>query len=265
MTGSPLSPATGRALVGGWLGTDSPLVVEACRNAGLDFVALDTQHSGLSLRECASLLGGVERDDFPLVVRVDSNDPAQIGKALDLGAAGVIVPLVESAEEAAAAVSACRFPPHGTRSYGPVRPDIAGASPAELGERAALFVMIETERGLENAAEIAATPGVQGIFVGPADLSIALGLVPQRAFDTEQLEVHFRMLRQLATQHGLMLGSLGLDAASAKQWIDYGCDFVAVVSSERRLLAESAGRLAADIIGDDRASRVTPRPPRGYA
>lgn len=235
-----------RPLVGGWLGTSSPLVVEACRDAGLDFVALDTQHSALSLGECATLLAGID-DDFPIVVRVDSHDHAAIGRALDFGATGVIVPLVETAEQAAAAARACRFPPRGTRSYGPVRADIAAASPGELDDRAFLFVMIETELGLENAAEIAATPGVDGIFVGPADLSIALGLVPQRAFDTDQLENHFQTLRQLADQHGLLLASLGLDPPSAIKWLDYGCDVVAVVTSERGLLGESTGRLVTEL------------------
>lgn len=234
-------------LVGGWLGTRSPAVVDACREAGLEFVVLDTQHSALTLGDCAELLAGVEADDFSVLVRVDSNDHAQIGKALDFGASAVIVPLVETAEQAAAAASACRFPPLGTRSYGPVRRDISSASPAELDERASLFVMIETTLGLQNAPEIAATPGVDGIFVGPADLSISLGLVPHRAFDTDQLEEHFRQLRRLADENHLTLGTLGLDADSTRKWLDYGCDLIAVVTAERALLGDAVTRLAGDI------------------
>lgn len=244
---STLLRETGRPLIGGWLGTSSPLVLDACRAEGLDFVALDTQHSALTLGDCAMLLAMHALDDFAVIVRVESNDPAKIGKALDVGAAGVIVPLVETAEQARLAAMACQFPPKGVRSYGPVRPDIAGMSPSELDERAFLFVMIETELGLQNAAAIAATPGIDGIFIGPADLSIALGLVPQRAFDTGQLEEHFRILRQLADQHGLMLGTLGVDAGSASRWLAYGCDVVAVVTNERRLLGEAVGRLSASI------------------
>ncbi|PWB97675.1 aldolase [Salinibacterium hongtaonis] len=244
---STLIRESGHPIVGGWLGTSSPLVIEACRAAGLDFVTLDTQHGALSLEDCAALLARQAQEDFSVIVRVDSNEPAKIGKALDLGASGVIVPLVETAEQARSAAQACRFPPLGVRSYGPVRSDIVGMSPAELNDRARLFVMIETEVGMRNAAEIAATPGVDGIFIGPADLSISLGLAPQRAFDTAQLETHFRGLRLLADRHGLMLGSLGLDVESATRWIEYGCDFVAIVTDERRLIGDAMERLSGDL------------------
>ena len=120
-------------------------------------------------------------------MRVARNEPFPIGQALDLGAQGVIVPMVESAEEAAAAVAACRYAPEGIRSFGALR---AGA-----GERPLCLVMIETRAGLEHAAEIAATPGLDGIYVGPSDLALSLGLQP-----TLRLE-HPPVLEALAVVH----------------------------------------------------------------
>ena len=121
------------------------------------------------------------------LVRVAANDPFAIGQALDLGAAGVIVPMVSSGEEAARAVAACRYQPEGIRSVGALR---AGA-----GERPLCLVMIETREGLERAEEIAGTAGLDGIYVGPSDLALSLGLQP-----TVRLE-HPPVLAALATVH----------------------------------------------------------------
>src|SRR6185437_10004517 len=117
--------------------------------------------------------------------RVLYNEPWQINRVLDLGAAGVIVPLVGSAADAKRAVSGCRYPPHGVRSYGPLRAalTIGSADPERLAAGALCFVMIETRHGLENVEEIAATRGLDGIYVGPSDLSLGLGREPGHGGD----------------------------------------------------------------------------------
>jgi 4-hydroxy-2-oxoheptanedioate aldolase len=124
------------------------------------------------------------RGAVPLV-RVTFDEPWMINRVLDLGAAGVIVPLVNNAEEARRAVSGCRYPPHGLRSYGPLRAalSVGSADPERLEAGALCFVMIETRPGLDNVEEIAATPGLDGIYIGPSDLSIGLGREPGHGGD----------------------------------------------------------------------------------
>lgn len=143
--------------------------------SALDWVCLDLQHGehdDVSMQTvCAQLAG----DARPVHVRVRANDAALIGRALDCGADGVVVPMVEDRAGAAAALAACRYPPAGHRSWGPLgaaygRPVAPAASAAP-----ACLVMVETGAGLDRVEEIAATPGIDGVFVGPVDLSLSLG------------------------------------------------------------------------------------------
>jgi len=179
--------AGGTAAIGLWASIPSALTAEAAALAGPDYVVCDQQHGALDPATLMAMLTAIAGVGVPPLVRVARNDPFAIGQALDLGAGGVIVPMVESGEEAARAVSASRYAPEGTRSFGALR---AGA-----GDRPLCLVMIETRRGLENAAEIAATPGLDGIYVGPSDLALSLGLQP-----TIRLE-HPPVLEALAVIH----------------------------------------------------------------
>ena len=179
--------AGGTAAIGLWASIPSALTAEAAALAGPDYVVCDQQHGALDPATLMAMLTAIAGAVVPPLVRVARNEPFAIGQALDLGAEGVIVPMVESAEEAAAAVAACRYAPEGIRSFGALR---AGA-----GERPLCLVMIETRAGLEHAAAIAATPGLDGIYVGPSDLALSLGLQP-----TLRLE-HPPVLEALATVH----------------------------------------------------------------
>jgi 4-hydroxy-2-oxoheptanedioate aldolase len=177
----------GGPAIGLWAVIPSPLTAEAVALAGPDYVVADQQHGALEPTTLMAMLQAIACGDCAPLVRVAGNDPFAIGQALDLGAQGVIVPMVESGEQAARAVAACRYAPDGIRSFGALR---AGA-----GERPLCLVMIETRAGLENAAEIAATPGLDGIYIGPSDLALSLGLQP-----TLRLE-HPPVLEALALVH----------------------------------------------------------------
>ena len=178
---------SGRRAIGLWASIPSALTAEAAALAGPDYVVADQQHGALDPTTLMAMLQAIAAARSAPLVRVARNDPFAIGQALDLGAHGVIVPMVESGEEAARAVAACRYAPAGTRSFGALR---AGA-----GERPLCLVMIETRAGLENAAAIAATPGLDGVYVGPSDLALSLGLQP-----TIRLE-HAPVLEALAVVH----------------------------------------------------------------
>src|SRR5262249_54486338 len=131
--------------------------------------------------DVAPLLQAISQTDTMPVVRVAWNDPAAIMKALDLGAYGIIVPLVNNAEEAAKAVAACRYPPVGMRSSGPVRAMHYGGADyvANANGEIVVMAMIETKEGIANLDAICATPGLDAVYIGPADLSFALGLPPR--------------------------------------------------------------------------------------
>ncbi|BDZ52017.1 aldolase [Frondihabitans sucicola] len=180
---SPVATEFARAIrareriVGYWITLDSPPSTERIARLGYDYVCLDAQHG---LFGYSGMLGGLTAIDAGAtsvgLVRVEANDITPIGKALDAGASGIIVPLVDSAADAASAVASAKYPPVGRRSYGPMRSTLrVGPVPAEANDTTLVFAMIETPEGLANVEAIAATPGLDGVYVGPSDLAIAVG------------------------------------------------------------------------------------------
>jgi 2-keto-3-deoxy-L-rhamnonate aldolase RhmA len=159
-----------------WMAMGSTAIIELAGAAQADAVVIDMQH-GLWDRMSLEAAVGAVAPGTPVLVRVAENSGLAIGQALDAGAEGVIVPLVEDGGEAAEAVAAARFPPQGRRSGGGVRPLAAGFFDyyASANERTAVGVMIETARGAENAAAIARTPGVDFVLIGTGDLSLSVG------------------------------------------------------------------------------------------
>lgn len=159
-----------------WLAVGSAAIAEIAGAAGAQAIVVDLQH-GLWDRLGLEAAVGLAR--APTLVRVEENTPLAIGRALDSGADGVLVPLVETADEAAAAVASARFPPEGRRSGGGVRP-LGGGFGAYLAaaDGIAVGVMIETARGVENAAAIAAVSGLDFILIGTGDLGLSYAAAP---------------------------------------------------------------------------------------
>ena len=168
----------GHQTIGGWLSLGSPYVAELMAHAGFDWLCIDLQHGLQDYGHLLQMLPAISRSATTPLVRVASHDPSMIAKVLDAGAMGVIVPMVNNRVETEAAVAACRYPPIGDRSFGPMRaalvngPDYA----VEANDEIACIVMIETREGIENLEQIVATPGLNGVYIGPADLALALGL-----------------------------------------------------------------------------------------
>ncbi len=164
-----------------WAGIPTSLTAELAGLAGYDFVCVDLQHGAATEATMVSMFQAAQAGGAVPLARLAWNEPWLIMRALDLGAAGVILPLIDNATEAARAVDACRYPPHGHRSYGPIRAEaLMGSNSLDvLGGDALCFAMIETRDGIDNVGEIAATPGIDGLYIGPSDLSIALGLPPR--------------------------------------------------------------------------------------
>lgn len=238
--------AAGLPSVGCWATTTEPLFAEVLAHAGFDFVTVDMQHGSIELATLAPVLQAVQAGGSSGIVRVPSHEMREIGKALDLGALAVVVPLVETAEQATAIVAACRFPPKGIRSWGPMRPNLLVGSeePAEL-ERFGCFVMIETVRGLEHVEEIAAVEGLTGIFVGPADLAISLGMsTDPGAWSDEQRARHVAAtdtVRDACRRAGIVPGIFVGDAERARDYLDAGFQMV-TASLDYGLVESGASR-----------------------
>jgi 4-hydroxy-2-oxoheptanedioate aldolase len=170
--------AHGEAALNAWLTFEGGASAAVVAEAGFDAVTLDLQHGAAHLESVGAVAAAIESAGAVPFVRLRWNDPGLVMRALDLGARGVICPMIDSSEQAEAFVRACRYPPLGSRSYGPIHR--AFGSGPEQTERAnaevLTFAQIETVEGLADVDEIAATPGLDGLYIGPADLSLTLGL-----------------------------------------------------------------------------------------
>ena len=166
--------------LGAWCLLPNALSAEMLAKGGFDWVLVDMQHGCMDYETALNMIRAIDLGGVTPLVRVPWNEPGIIGRMLDAGAMGVVVPMIQNAEDARRAVDACLYPPAGRRSFGPIRVgtrDGAGYF-ASANQRVAVIPMIETADALANVEAIAAVPGVDALFVGPFDLSIALGLPP---------------------------------------------------------------------------------------
>lgn len=218
----------GRPTLGLWCSTANPALAEFAATVDTDFILWDEQHGLVTDADLAQCFRAVLGTSVAPLARVAANDLTLIGRALDSGAYGVVVPLVNTAQEALAAARACRYPPDGERSFGPNRVGIAmGYNPKKLGE-VACIVMVETATGLANAEAIAATSGVDAILIGPSDLAIGLGLAPD-----DRGEKHATAVRHIADvcrKAGIAAGIVLTDGATARKHIDIGFQFINVAT-----------------------------------
>jgi len=231
----------GLPAVGHWLSLASPPVVEIMVAAGMDWLMIDTEHSPAEAETVEDMIRAMKGTTVVPLVRVAGNDPVLIKKALDRGALGVLVPLVSTPEQAAAAVAASRYPPEGIRGVAGTRASRYGADLpryfAGWNERVLVAIQIETRAALENVEAIAATPGVDVLFVGPNDLSAGLGCF--RQFDHPAFVQAVARVLRAARAAGRAAGYMTSGAPEALERIDQGFRFVAL-GSDARLLAGAA-------------------------
>jgi 4-hydroxy-2-oxoheptanedioate aldolase len=232
------------ATLNGWCTIGNPFVAEIMANQGYDSVTLDLQHGTLDYSDMLPMLQAMQASGTVPMVRVPWREPGIIMKALDAGAYGIICPMINSAEQASEFVSYTKYPPLGQRSYGPTRVSVAAG--ADYGRSAngevLSFAMIETAQGMAELQEIARVPGLAGIYVGPADLTLGLtkGRLPA-GFDREEPEM-IAALKEIAracNANGIIAALHCSSADYAHRAISWGYRMT-TVSSDTRLLSGSA-------------------------
>jgi 4-hydroxy-2-oxoheptanedioate aldolase len=232
----------GKTSVGGWCVIPGSFTAEVMARAGFDWICIDQQHGLIGYQQMLAMLQAVAVAGVPAVVRVPWNEPAAIMKALDAGAAGVIVPMVNTPEEAAAAVGACRYPPAGYRSWGPTRAalGVPDFSPELANRSVVCAVMVETVPALERLAEIVSVPGVDVVFIGPSDFAISMGFAPRsdEAEHRRRLEGVPKVCNEHGVAAGIACGSLELLA----RWRQAGYTMLAT-PSDMVLLRQAADAL----------------------
>ena len=231
----------GKATFGEWCTIPSSWTAEVAARSGHDWVCIDTQHGLIGYDVMLPMLQAISAGGVPSLVRVPWNEPGSIMKALDAGAGGIIVPMVNSVGEAKMAVAACRYPPTGIRSMGPIR---ARAVDSEWRQPICV-VMIETVEAVARAREILAVPGIDAVFVGPNDLAVSAGL--DSSYEASDPK-HRRLIEEIieaARASGVAAGIMCGSADVALQWYRIGFVMLALQSDTRLLEAASARIVAA--------------------
>lgn len=248
----------GQPAIGQWLTLPSPAVAELLASYGMEWLLIDTEHGPAGWETVEDMIRAMKGTEVVPIVRVAGNDPVLIKQALDRGVSGVVVPLVNTAEQAKAAVTACRYPPNGTRGVAGGRVNRYGVDlvkyVAEWNELALVVCQLETREAVQNAESIAAVPGVDVLFVGPNDLSANLDRF--RKFEDPEFRKAVDRILQAARAHGKAAGIMAAGADETLARIDQGFRFISVGSDARMLGAVAASTY--EKIKNGLAERKTP-------
>ncbi|MGH9132829.1 MAG: HpcH/HpaI aldolase family protein [Ilumatobacteraceae bacterium] len=249
---------TDEAAIGVWLSDPSTVAAEVTARQGFDYCCVDTQHGAVDYQVALGMLQAIELGGGTPITRVPWNEQGIIGKMLDAGAHGVIVPMVNTREQAEAVVRSCRYAPDGSRSFGPTVVGMRHSDYVEwAGRSIAVIPMIETTEALGNLDDIMSVPGVDAIYVGPADLSLSLGLKP-RSNDGEALfDEALAAIVAACRRHGVVPG-VHASGALAGRRIEQGFRMITVASDlmslRSGLVTELELARKADVDGTDASS-----------
>ncbi|MFN3004898.1 HpcH/HpaI aldolase family protein [Mycolicibacterium wolinskyi] len=234
--------AANATIWGGWVVGPTIIGPEEFAHAGYHYVGFDVQHGYLDDADVALLLRRLEHVPIATAVRLPSPDPAPIGRVLDAGADAVIIAMVETHEQAAAAVAATRYAPDGVRSFGPLRASL-GHDTAALESRASVFAMIETAQGVSEVDRICAVPGLSGVYVGPADLAISLGHRVADAWTHPDVRAAMVTIRSAAAAAGIVSGIHAGSGRLGRAMADLGFQMVTLASESQALRRGAAEHL----------------------
>jgi 4-hydroxy-2-oxoheptanedioate aldolase len=244
----------GKVTFGAWLSVPSTFSAEVMAHQGFDWLCVDMQHGVIDYQAAVSMLQAISTTPTVPFVRVPWNEPGIIGKVLDAGAYGVIIPMVNTPAEAQQAVAACRYAPAGQRSYGPTRAAYyAGADYfAHANDEIACIPMIETKQAIEQLDDILSVPGIDAVYVGPADLSITLGLPPAMWHDDERFLNARQAIVDGCKRHNVCAG-IHSSSSIAPKHVEAGFQMI-TISSDVGSIAAGAARDLRAMRGDTDAS-----------
>ena len=236
----------GQATLNAWLSINSAFTAEIIANQGFDSITVDMQHGALDYEGMLSMLQAVRASGVVPMVRVPWNHPPDIMKALDAGAYGIICPMINCRDEAEAFVRCLRYPPYGERSFGPTRVNFSAGNgyATEASSNICGFAMIETAKAVANIAEIVSTDGLDGVYIGPADLTLGVTngrLTP--GFDREEPEMTEVIMKILdaAKSAGIRAGIHCGSPTYAAKAVGWGFDFVTLSNDVRILVSGASG------------------------
>lgn len=227
--------------VGAWLSVGNAYTAESMARVGFDWLCIDMQHGLVDYQDVKVMLPAISTTQTMPFVRVPWNEPYEIMRVLDAGAYGVVVPLVNNRAEAELAVSACRYPPDGIRSFGPIRAAMYGGRgyAQEANNEMACIVMIETREALDKLDEILSTPGVDAAYIGPSDLAYALGMQPTGDNDDPKHVQTVEKIQAACRKHGVAAGIHTGSLKFTRRWLEQGFHLVTLGSDSAFM-----GRLA---------------------
>ena len=230
----------GKAVINGWLQIPNSFSAEVMAKQGWDSLTIDMQHGVVDYPNALQMLQAISTTDTVPMARVNWNEPGQIMKILDAGSYGVICPMVSNKDQAEKFVQACMYPPAGYRSFGPIRGMLYGGS--DYGDYAndelLKIAMIETKEALDNLDAIMTTPGVDGIYIGPADLSLAINEKP--SFDKSENDPVYSVIMKIlehAKKNNIFAGIHNMTPEYAQKMIEKGFQLVTVGSEQRFMTA----------------------------
>lgn len=235
--------------LGTWISIGHPSVAEGLSHLDLDFVLIDMEHTTMSLETVEDMARAVDAAPSPTntIVRVPWNDPIRLKRVIDIGVAGVMVPMISSADEARDLVNSLRYPPEGSRGIAGSRATGYGRNFEEYVTNAngslVTIAQIETQEGLENAADIASVDGIDALFVGPADLSGALGMFGE--WESEEFSQAVTSIIEAGNSVGVPVGTLTVDPDGIERNLEQGFDFL-IVGKDISLLMSSIEDAIAD-------------------
>lgn len=239
--------ARGGAVINGWCSIPSSFSAEVMAHQGFDSITVDLQHGLVDYQVAVTMLQAISTTPVIPLTRIPWNDPAWLMKILDAGSYGVICPMINTPEDASSLVAACKYPPRGFRSFGPIRAKYYGGGSTHGGgdyheradEETLVIPQIETREAIENLDAILKTPGISAIYVGPSDLAMALGSQPRKGqSDPAVVEARQRIL-EAARRHGIPAGIHTNSTEVAVRMIEQGFQLVSLQSDDRFLMSKA--------------------------